>query len=221
MSDFDPESPADNDWNDRGYLAWNEFDWERYLREQDETLNRYLAFYETYRQHPRRIDEVARRMDWEDTNPDTADEADETDDENADTTIYTPLKNPVFIATKALCLRARRSWLLEAGDTRKAPPSLALRFLDALHQAEAHAVQAVQALEFGDYAMAVSLLKRALSGLNQTLALLNDPAALAFPFVNAYRDVMRDSFFDLREIWLRVIAECRCELERPIEDDED
>ena len=66
MSNFDSDGSFENEWNERGELAWNEFDWERYLRDQEETTNRYLAFYENNLEHPQRIDEVARNMGWDD-----------------------------------------------------------------------------------------------------------------------------------------------------------
>jgi len=32
MSDFESDSFPENDWDECGDLVWNEFDWERYLR---------------------------------------------------------------------------------------------------------------------------------------------------------------------------------------------
>ncbi|NBP86664.1 MAG: hypothetical protein EBU54_16360 [Mycobacteriaceae bacterium] len=77
----------------------------------------------------------------------------------------------------------------------------------------------VHALDFGDYAMAVSLLKRALSQLNGCLALLGEEAVAPLPEVRAWRTEAMRRCFDLREIWLRVIAECRDELSRPLDDE--
>ncbi|MFM1852449.1 MAG: hypothetical protein RIS54_2133 [Verrucomicrobiota bacterium] len=223
MSDFDSDGSFDGDWNDRGDLAWNEFDWERYLREQDETLNRYIALYENFLNHPQRIDEVARHMDWDDSQWDAqeaqAAEPDGSVEEfRAEPDVYTPHKNPIYISSKALYLRARRTWELLAAAPAKVPQELALAYLSSLHQGEDLAQQAIHALEFGDYAMAISLFKRALASLNRTLALLNGATA---PAVTRYRQEMLVTLFDLREIWLRVISECRSELERPVEDDED
>jgi hypothetical protein len=82
-------------------------------------------------------------------------------------------------------------------------------------------VQAIHALDFGDYAMAVSLFKRALSALNGTLALLSADAVSRHRAVLTWREEALPSLFDLREVWLRVIAECREELERPIDDDDE
>jgi hypothetical protein len=227
MSNYDSNGAQDGEWEDRSELAWNEFDWERYLRAQDEAVNRYLAYYESFKDHPERIDEVARHMDWENGEEpadETAAAEDATDesaeDFGADCEVYTLHKNPIFISTRALYLRVRRNWELIAADAGKAPQPLAMAYLTVLHEGEDQAVQAVHALEFGDFAMAISQFKRALSALNRSLALLNDPAARRHPAVDDYRAEALVTLFDLREIWLRVIGECRAELERPVEDEE-
>ncbi|HEX2852999.1 MAG TPA: hypothetical protein VHO24_07170 [Opitutaceae bacterium] len=230
MSNFDSDGGAENEWDERGDLAWNEFDWERYLREQDESIHRYLRFYESFKGHNDRIDEVADLMgwgqgDWTDDDSGAEDTAsaksddDEDDFEDDDGEVYTLHKNPIFIATKAICLSLKRRWELAAGDSGKVPQPLALALLAALHREEEEAIHAIHALDFGDYAMAISLFKRALSSLNGSLALLNNEAAVKYRAVAAYREDALPRLFDLREIWLRVIAECREELERPAEDE--
>lgn len=223
MSNFDSDGGSDNQWEDRGDLAWNEFDWERYLREQDEAIDRYLRFYEAAT-GPDRIDQVAEKMQWgDDTWTDESDEADLDDEDDDDASdeddVYTLHKNPIFIATKAIYLGLYRSWQAIAANPDQVPQSLALAMQASLHRGEEHAVQAIHALDFGDYAMAVSLFKRALAVLNSSFALLNDDAALRHRAVAAWRETALSRFFDLREIWLRVMAECREELERPLDDE--
>lgn len=223
MSNFDPNSPSDNDWDERGDLAWNEFDWEQYLREQDDVLHRYLAFYEQLRDHPDRIDEVAHFMRWDEgvwTSDST--QLDENTDndapvEEADYSAepYTLHKSPVFIATKAIYLSLKRGWERIAIDPAKVSQALAVNFQTSLHRGEEQAILAVQALDFGDYAMAISLLKRALGELNQTLALMDSPAMEGSRAVANFRHDALPRLFDLREIWLRVMNECRQELRRP------
>ncbi len=227
MSNFDSDGAQDNEWEDRGDLAWNEFDWERYLREQDEAVHRYLGFYEACKDSVDRIDDVAELMNWgsadddEDAKSESEDEETAGDEDSTEfsegTDVYTLHKNPIFISTKALYLGLRRQWELAAGDNAKVPQPLALSLLSSLHRGEEHSVQAIHALDFGDYAMAISLFKRALSGLNGTLALLNDPSATGHRTVTRYREMALPRLFDLREIWLRVMHECREELERPTE----
>ncbi len=219
MSNFDSDGSPEQEWDDRGELAWNEFDWERYLREQDEAIHRYLRFYESCRQEADRIDAVAKKMGWghEDRGPEEAHESDDigmSDDE-----VYTLHKNPIFIATKAISLGLRRSWESLAVDSGRVPQQLAVTLLASLHHTEEQATHAIHALDFGDYAMAVSLFKRALSGLNSSLAVVNADAAVQHEAMVAWREDAQPRLFDLREIWLRVIAECRDELERPSEDE--
>jgi hypothetical protein len=98
---------------------------------------------------------------------------------------------------------------------------VSLSLLTALHRGEDQAIQAIHALDFGDYAMAISLFKRALNVLNSTFALLNSDEAGRQPAVVAFRVYALPRLFDLREIWLRVINECREELERPADPEDD
>ena len=225
MNEFESDGSSENEWDDRGDLAWNEFDWERYLREQDETIHRYLGFYETFRNIPDRIDRVAEQMGWDP--PEAAGDGSVAEDSAADEPeefiesdeVYTLHKNPVFVATKAIYLSMKRPWELAAADNAKIPAPLALSFLSSLHRGEENAVQAIHALDFGDFAMAISLFKRALSAINGSLAFLNEHAAGKHPAVRAYREDALPRLFDLREVWLRVINECRQELNRPIDEE--
>jgi len=230
MSEFDAEGFYDNEWDECGDLIWNEFDWERYLREQDDLVHRYLAHYETLHDHPGRIDEVAHLLGW-DAGAGTRDDG-ESDEaggsESAEPAAgesgpplepYTLHKNPVYVATKALYLSLRRGWERIAGDGAKVAQPLALSVLGSLHRGEEQATLGVQALDLGDYAMAVSLFKRALEELNRTLALARDEDAADSRAFAAWRDDALPRLFDLREIWLRVIAECRDELARRVDDE--
>jgi hypothetical protein len=228
MSNFDSEGPNNNnDWEDRGDLVWNEFDWERYLREQDEAILRYRGFYEAAKDNSDRVDVVAERMgwdiaDWTDDIDDNSDDDDEDDDsdEPGEGDVYTLHKNPIFIATKAIASSLQQSWQLSVESTGTGiTPTFALAVLSSLNRGEEQAVQAIHALDFGDYAMAISLFKRALSILNNSLALLNGQEATEQPTLMAFRDAALPGLFDLREIWLRVINECRDELERSLDDE--
>jgi hypothetical protein len=230
MSNFESDSPSDNEWDDRGELAWNEFDWEHYLRQQDEIVIRYIGFYEQLEGRPDRLDEVAHRMRWDEENwssdsdfeapPDSAEPkgADNTNERETDP--YTLHKNPVFIATKGIFMTLSRKWERTAEKIDRVPQPLALQLHSAMHRAEQQAMFAISALDFGDYAMAISLLKRALRELNHCFSLLGE-AENPTPAVSRFRDFASPRLFDLREVWLRVMAECREELERPSEDEDD
>jgi hypothetical protein len=224
MSDSDCEGFFENDWDECGDVAWSEFDWEKYLQAQDDLLHRYLAHYETLRDNPARVDEVASLMGWdpgqrgnEDGATDRADAA-EAAGSGDGIDPYTFLKSPVFVATKALYLSLKRGWERIATDTAKVPQPLALALQTSLYRGEEHALLGVQALDFGDYTMAVSLFKRALRELNQTFALARE-AGQAGRQGAVWQEDATPRLFDLREIWLRVIHECRQVLERRVDDE--
>jgi hypothetical protein len=239
MSNSEPNGPSDNsDWDDRGELAWNEFDWERYLRDQDEVIHRYIAHYELHRTHADRIDEVAHLMGWDEESWSTDNgDALTRDTAAADSPVeaatsespddkdepYTLHKNPIFIATKAIYLTLKRAWEPIAADSANVPQPTAVSVQTSLHRGEEQAMLAIQALDFGDYAMAISLFKRALRELNQTFSLLNvtTPVDPSLRGLARFHDDAMPRLFDLREIWLRVMNECREELERPVEDEDD
>lgn len=232
MSNFESNGPSDNEWEDRGELAWNEFDWEKYLREQDDVIHRYLAYYEKLKGNDDRIDETAHLMGWDEDSwssegsdspsresnesPEGAGDANEASIEP-----YTLHKNPIFISTKAIYLSLKRAWEQIAVHSSKVNQTLALDIHASIYRGEEQAMLAIQALDFGDYAMAISLFKRALGELNRTFSLLNADDAVKLTAVGHYREDALPRLFDLREIWLRVMSECREELERPEDDDED
>jgi hypothetical protein len=218
MSNSNAGGDPNNEWDERGEVAWNEFDWERYLREADAEVDRYLRLYEACKDPVDRIDEVAEQMQWGEEGWD--EQTDDDEDDSGDDEVYTLHRNPIYIASKAITLSLARSWEQLAADPARVPPPLALALLRSLSHGQDLAMQAVHALDFGDYAMAVSLFKRALSALNGTLAILNADTTARLPAVRAWRDGALPRCFDLREVWLRVIAECRDELERPVDDEE-
>jgi len=219
MSDFDSESPSENEWEENGDLAWNEFDWEVYLREQDNAIHRYLGFYESAKPGPERIDEVADRMGWDRAEAEEPEEREVPDKVLFSDDIYTLQKNPVFIATKALFLGLRASWEEAASRPGRVPQPVAVAFLSALHRCEDQATMAVHALDFGDYAMAVCLFKRALAVLNDCFAHLGTEDAGSDPAIAGCREEMRHRLFDLREIWLRVINDCRDDAEGQVDEE--
>ncbi|HEY0968407.1 MAG TPA: hypothetical protein VGD88_13535 [Opitutaceae bacterium] len=235
MSNFDSDIPSDNEWEDRGELAWNEFDWENYLREQDEVIHRYIAFYEKLKGHPERLDEVAHQMGWDEESwsTDSDFEVSDTPAANAspdeapsassefDAEPYTLHKNPIFIATKAIYLGLKRAWERLADEPSRVAQPLALSFHASLYRGEEQAMLAIQALDFGDYAMAISLFKRSLRELNQSLALLGGDVPRDSRALMHFREDALPRLFDLREIWLRVMNECRQELERPVDSEDD
>ncbi len=221
----DSDSYSDGEFNDSPELRWSEFDWEKYLREQDDIVHRYLGFYEQLKDSTERIDDVAQMMGWDGQAEDeeTEEGPELNSPEPMDMEPYTLQKNPVFIATSAIYLSLNRSWERFSWDQQSLPQFQALAFQASLYRGELQAVLAIQSLDLGDYTMAISLLKRAMRGLNDSLNYLNASGVAGNKALCEFRDAALPRIFDLREVWLRVIAECRDEVARqgrkPGEDD--
>jgi hypothetical protein len=209
----------ENDWDERRELSWTEADWEQYLAEHETAVRDYVKHYEQLPTAPDRIDEVARRMGWDmqpdDTaagNPDLDTNAEDDADIpgfDEDFDLYTVHRNPVHIATKALYVGLIANWERIAVHPERIHPAVGLAVAASLYRGREHALQAVQSLDMGDYSLAICFFKRALRELNDTLARLNGSTESDGGLLARYREFAMPRLFDLREIWLRVMAECR------------
>ena len=220
MTNPDSDGLFDNDWDDCGELSWTEADWQKYLANQETDVREYIKHYDQLPASMQRIDEAARLMGWElaedsvPTDPDSVKEIEELAeiDEDAfegDWDPYTLHRNPVYISTRALYLSLLAHWERVAAQPDRVPPALGITLQALLYRGNEQALQAVQALEMGDYTLAVLLFKKALRELNLTLTRLNEADATATPLAVRYREYALPRLFDLREIWLRVMNECR------------
>ena len=220
MTNPDSDGLFDNDWDDCGELSWTEADWLKYLASQETAVREYIKHYDQLPASMQRIDEAARLMGWElaeDPAAMGAEDAkeievvDELEEDvfEGDWDPYTLHRNPVYISTRALYLSLLAHWERVAVQPGRVPPALGITLQALLYRGNEQALQAVQALEMGDYTLAVLLFKKALRELNLTLTRLNEPDATATPLAVRFREYAMPRLFDLREIWLRVMNECR------------
>lgn len=233
MSNYDFEGYSDGDWEESWDIAWNEFDWENYLRKQDRVIQAYLGHYEKFLDRSDRVDEVAHQMGWDEdawTNDDplAEDGADfeaagtpEGKEPETDLDPYTIQKHPIFIASKSLYVWLHKAWEQVApACAARIPARVALTFQSSLFRGEQTALLAVHSLDMGDYSLAVCMFKRSMSELNTSLAKLNEMDESKSPPLAYFKAQSRIRLFDLREIWLRVMRDCREELSRRFGDRE-
>jgi hypothetical protein len=218
MTNKDTDGLFDGDGDEKNELFWTEADWEAYLAEHETAVRDYLRHYDSAADIPERIDEVARRMGWEIEPSDelsaetpSPDIEDGTEPFPTDWEPYTLHRNPVYIATKALYVGLLVNWERIAVHADRVPQALALTLQSSLYRGRENALQAVQALDLGDYALAICFFKRALKDMNDALARLNqsEPAGGDDALLQRFREYALPRLFDLREIWLRVMNECR------------
>ncbi|MCH8475579.1 MAG: hypothetical protein LAT55_10180 [Opitutales bacterium] len=228
MSHYEHESFSDGDWEDRGDLIWNEFDWEQYLRQQDHFLHHYLELYNKHRKREDRLDYVASLMNWdmEDWTPSESSgdvenqpppilfEEEACEDDELDP--YTIHRHPVYIAVKAILLSleaALTKLTAKAANDSQIIPHIC-PFSTALRECENNTLLAVQAIDFGDYALGTAQLKRSLRALNQAMASLDALDGADPKTFKPFAQEVQTRLFDIREIWLRMMAFCREEINR-------
>ncbi|MGF1452504.1 MAG: hypothetical protein ACFB21_10580 [Opitutales bacterium] len=230
MQGFNHDSSgSDGDWDHGGELAWNEADWQLYLKRAEAEQRRFLELYQRCRQHPARLDEIARQMQWDredwslpgnNSEPDWEEDDAVAPDSGEDLEPYTIHKHPVYIVSHALTrlLNTRWSAYLQAHWSLFQAKQV-IDFSDGARLGELNAVMALDALEMGDFNLAVCHLKRALAGLNAAMNAIFGAPGPSRSIREAFTSDMAAIAFDLREVWLRVLSECREEARRDDEAD--
>lgn len=235
MSAFDFDNNSESDWDSSEELGWNEFQWQKYLKRNQETIATFLGHYEELKRQPGHLDEIAHRMRWDREDWAPGDIGDDEDDEDSasfpadaaaesdsyeqneeDFEPYTVHKHPVYIVTHGLYQHLIYCWeqfCVQAG-ANGVPPLMASRFATSLHQGEFHAAMAINALDMGDFNLAVCHFKCGLSGINQSMALINQIDCAPPSLVTAFKTEALQALFDLRDVWLRVMSDCREEEKR-------
>lgn len=214
---------SEGDWDDRGEIGWSERTWRQYLRHHQAEISRFQDIYSSLQDKPNHIDEVAHLMGWENddwtaTDFDLGDDNDTEDDSpEDDIEPYTLHRHPVYIFTRGLYLQISRQWesaLTEATHSLK--PRQVWDFSRSLHEGEMHAVMALQAQDLGDFALTVCHMKHALTAINDSLKHLQNFSEAARQSLSPFHTEAMIRLFDLREVWIRVMSDCRQEMrQRP------
>lgn len=222
MSSHDFESFSDGDWDNSEELAWNEFDWQQYLKNNDQEVATFLSYYHQLKTQPDHLDAIARLMGWESEDWSSYD-SEETDDDVAfpeekenreplEETFdpYTVHKHPVYIVTHGLYQHLFKCWeLFTAHNAPVINPVQVIQFATSLHAGELNAIMAINALDMGDYNLAICHLKNALSAVNHSFSILQKLHVVPLQDFAAFRQEASTVLFDLREVWLRVMNDCR------------
>ena len=125
---------------------------------------------------------------------------------------YTLHRHPVFIVSRSLYRYLYQSWehYMERNGQRM-PAKLAWDYAHSLHEGEMNVLLSIQALDLGDFGLSICHLKNSLSALNRTLALLDELRHPNTEYLNSFRSEVQTRLFDLRELWIRVMGDCRHE----------
>lgn len=222
MTDYNFDSEESNWDHFSNESNWNEAQWRNYLRMTEKDSVRFLSIYNSIKDKSNHLDEAASLMGWDGEDISLLDEGMNSEEADENTNIndasnlpYTLHKHPVFIVTKALYKYLNQSWShFLKNNNPSISPKLCWDFAQTLHIGEFNVLLAIQALDLGDYGLAICHLKNSLAELNQSLRLLNDLSHDDEEFLKAFTQELRIRIFDLRELWIRVMNDCRYESQR-------
>ena len=215
---------SEGNWDDfPSEPSWGEFQWRSYLKGSDRDTARFLSIYNNLKDQPNHLDEVAVQMGWDAEDISLTDEFSSVDVdvdedgefEDADDAPYTLHRHPVIVVTRALYRYLHQSWehLMVHSESRISP-QICWKYANSLHQGEMNVLLSIQALDLGDFGLTICHLKNSLSALNQSLALLDQITHPSPEFLEAFQHEVRIRLFDLRELWIRVMSDCRTEWQR-------
>ncbi|MGA0133798.1 MAG: hypothetical protein ACO3ND_05530 [Opitutales bacterium] len=213
MSMRDGDQPQ-GDPEGSGNAPWNESDWSGYLRGNDLEVGRFLSYYHEVRKLPDRLDLSARRMGWENADwaPSEGLVEDAPDDSEPSELPYCIHQHPVYVVSRALGMELAgtfRTFCEKAGHAMT--PRQAGDIMHAFCEAQHEMVMAVNATDTGDPALALVHMKRALVAINQAIGLVSAIASDARMSAAEEAETIESVLFDLREVCLRVMADCRWE----------
>lgn len=221
MGSYEQDSNPENDWDDSWETIWNEFDWEQYLRNEDDAIAKYQTLYNKLVRSANRLDEVALFMGWQQApilqSEDAAPDGDATDSSPQPYTLH---RHPLFISSKAL-----HGWLLEkwgqhvALCSEQISTTKTLALVSSYSESDYYGLLAVTALDLDDYALAIAYFKRGMVSINKALSLLADFEETGIEPLPTYVKQARIRLFDIREIWLRVSSDCRSTIARGSDED--
>ncbi|MGB0744333.1 MAG: hypothetical protein ACPGSB_07385 [Opitutales bacterium] len=223
MSDPNFDHSEGDDWEEfpSNEFNWSETQWRTYLYRSDRDTAKFLSIYNSVKNKPNHLDEVATLMGWdaEDISMtddfsfiEMEDELPEADQDQHESGPYTLHRHPVFVVTRSLYRYLHQSWEHYISENpRIVSTKLCWDYANSLHQAEMNVLLSIQALDLGDFGLSVCHLKNSLSALNQSLNLLNELTHPNQDYLENFRKEVRIRLFDLRELWIRVMGDCRHE----------
>ncbi|MGB0409224.1 MAG: hypothetical protein ACPG3X_06195 [Opitutales bacterium] len=228
MSDSNFDQSEGDNWEEfsSNDINWSESQWRSYLNGSDRDTARFLSIYNSVKHKPNHLDEVATLMGWDAEDISMTDEFSFTDMEDDDRpeeapegAPYTLHRHPVFVVTRSLYRYLHQSWEHFISQTpHNISPKLCWDYANSLHRAEMNVLLSIQALDLGDFGLSICHLKNSLSALNQTLALLDELTHPNARYLEGFRNEIRIRLFDLRELWIRVMGDCRHECQHRRDD---
>ena len=171
---------------DHGDKVWDEYDWERFLQQQEQRTEKYMELLEKYLDHPQRDEIIAREMGWshliggESRNweeemdakfeQELADiEQDDEDDENEGGSDYE--SHPLYREALAFALEMEEIFQDTPSNVQEHPATITLHNQTSLAAAKLAAALNEDGMD--ELGMSIAYLKRALHAITASLAAIS------------------------------------------------
>jgi hypothetical protein len=212
---------------------WDEYQWERFLQEQDQKTEQYFSLFEKYAEYPDRDEIIAREMGWNPGMDEDADEAtgefwaeaaddfdssvddesedDELSDDSDDDSTFSALENSE-IYLQSMELNRRVYQIIEKNESLRNHP-LGVELATRASICSAKMAAALCGDDFSEMGMTIAYLKRSLKAANDCLsasAQLHEAGLLVASDNLAFTDML----FPIRERLVDLMGEYRAELGR-------
>lgn len=204
---------------------WDEYQWERFLQQQDRKTEQYFQLFEKYQNHPDRDEIIAREMGWNHSE-DEDEEDEETSDwieivdedeegeeatEESDMDELDELQHSE-VYMQSMELNRRVFTLVEDRDTLKDHP-VAVELATRVAICGAKLAAALCGDDFSEVGMTIAYLKRSLKAANDALGAASKLRQLGL-IDDDDQSSITDLLFPIRECIVDMMGEFRQELRR-------
>ena len=199
---------------------WDEYDWERFLQQQDQKTEKYMQLLETYLDDPQRDEIIAREMgwtqlldakDWSAEVDALLDEDDEFGMDKAARSGETFEEHSLYRAAFALTI-----WIDQLFDQsallQNEPTAVRLATHSAL--ASAKLAAALSGDNFDEIGMTIAYLKRALKAITISMDAAAQLRKLSDLISPAQHAVLQQRLFQVRDGIITLMGEYRSEWRR-------
>jgi hypothetical protein len=204
---------------------WDEYQWERFLQQQDRKTEQYFQLFEKYQNHPDRDEIIAREMGWnrsedeEEEDEETSDwieivDEDEEGEEAAEESEMDELDELQHseVYMQSMELNRRVFTLVEDRDTLKDHP-VAVELATRVAICGAKLAAALCGDDFSEVGMTIAYLKRSLKAANDALGAASKLRQLGL-IDDDDQSSITDLLFPIRECIVDMMGEFREELRR-------
>jgi hypothetical protein len=202
-------------FSDNGYVArddddpasddWNETNWRRYLTQIDVESTLFLKKFVQLRHIINHLDLIALQMGWTQQEDHSIEAIIQKRWREGPQTLH---KHPVYIVTHGLYHFLYKNWELYQESIPSFHSQISWIYARLLAIGEHNALLGIVCMDMDNPVLAICHFKSALQSVNHSMSLIQKAPRPSEKTKMLLHDAVL-ACFDLREVWLRVMANCR------------